>query len=476
MSNDSRKMKLLRGIPSVDEVMNASKALASDFPRARLVDAVRDVLAKLREAVLDGSCGEEDLTADAVARRLDETVKLRSRPAFLRVVNATGVILHTGLGRGVYADEAVDALNRHVRGYTRIAYDLETGRRTPRENPVRAMLCKLSGAESAQVVNNNAAATLITLKAVAEGREVICSRGQLVEIGGSFRIPDVMEMGGAKLHEVGATNKTHLRDYENAINENTAALLRVHTSNYKIHGFTQEVSLADMVALGRKHGLPVIDDLGSGTFFSMDRVGLVDETVVSDSIRIGSDLVCFSTDKLMSGPQGGAIVGKSKYVDLIRSDPLMRALRVDKMTLIVLEATLRILMDPEKVWERNPTYRMLLLTPKELDRRARALRRKLAWLNDRCDLAVEDDFSQVGGGATPVTDFPTRVVSVRPKEFSAGELAVRLRRCEVPVCTRVKAGAVLMDPRTIFDGEEALLVKGFRSVFSADPPTARGNE
>jgi len=267
------------------------------------------------------------------------------------------------------------------------------------------------------------------------------------------------------MREVGTTNKTHLWDYERAVNENTGAFLKVHTSNYKIRGFTEEVSLEDMVALGRKHDIPVIDDLGSGTFYDMSRVGLTDETVVTDSIRIGSDVICASTDKLMSGPQGGMIVGKKKWIDRIRDDPLMRALRVDKMTLIVLEATLRVLMDEGTVWERNPTYRMLAMPLAAIDRAAKRLKRKLAWLADHAGLSVVDGFSQVGGGATPVTEFPTRVVSVAPRTLSAGELAVRLRRAAVPLCTRVKAGAVLLDPRTVQAGEEDWVVEAFRSVF-----------
>ncbi len=460
----------LRKIPSIDVVlgMPAVKALLSKVSRSVLVDAVRETAASLRKAVLSGRKSGDDVTGELVAAEVAKAVSSRTGTAYPRVVNATGVVLHTGLGRAVFPDEAVEALAAQIRGYTRIAYDLETAKRVSREDPVIKMLCDLTGAESAQIVNNNAAATLLILNSMARGREVVCSRGELVEIGGSFRIPEVMSMSGAVLKEVGTTNKTHPRDYERAIGPNTAALLRVHTSNYKIRGFTESVPLGTLVEIGRKHGVPVVDDLGSGTFYDMGRVGLVDETVVSDSIRAGSDVVCFSTDKLMSGPQGGVILGRKKYIDAMKDNPLKRALRVGKMTMVVLEATLKVLLDGDNVWARNPTYRMLAMPLEELAGRAEALKGRLSFLAGSCALSVEDEVSEVGGGATPVTEFPTKVLAVKPAAMSAGDLAVRLRRCRMPVCARVKGGAVLLDPRTIQDGEDEWVVEAFRSVCEND--------
>ncbi len=471
MEKNPPDREALRRIPSVDEIikMPSMSRMLSRISRSVLVDSIREAASAARRSLIDGTRSPESVTAESVAADVERIVGLKDRTAYPRVVNATGVVLHTGLGRAVYPDEAVEALVNQVRGYTRIAYDLTTAKRVSREEPVAKMLCDFTGAEAAQIVNNNAAATLLILNSMAKGREVVCSRGELVEIGGSFRIPEVMSMSGAVLREVGSTNKTHLKDYEKAINPATAALLRVHTSNYKIRGFTESVPLEDLVKLGRKHGIPVVDDLGSGTFYDMGRVGLVDETVVSDSISTGSDVICFSTDKLMSGPQGGVILGKKKYVDAMRDNPLKRALRVDKMTVIVLEATLKVLLDSENVWKRNPTYRMLDTPLDVLDRKAKGLKRKLAFLGEACDLAVEDEVSEVGGGATPVTEFPTRVLSAKPKSMSAGDLAIRLRHCTVPVCARVKGGAVLLDPRTILDGEEKHVIQAFREVMGAPP-------
>jgi L-seryl-tRNA(Ser) seleniumtransferase len=467
MSEQDARKALLRKLPSVDELLRTAEIadLLDSVSRTRVTGTIREVLGAIRADILAGRGDGADISLPGVSARVADAVRDKERPAFMRVVNATGVVLHTGLGRGVYADEAVEALTAHIRGYTRLAYDLRTGQRAPREDPVRALLAEMTGAESAQIVNNNAAATMLVLKSVAGGKEVVCSRGELVEIGGAFRIPDVMAQSGCILREVGTTNKTHPWDYERAIGENTGALMRVHTSNYKIHGFTEAVPLEELVRIGQKHGVPVIDDLGSGTFYSMERVGLVDETVVSDSVRAGSDLICFSTDKLMSGPQGGAIVGKKKYIDKIRKDPLMRALRVDKMTLIVLEATLRVLLDEKTVWKRNHTYRMLAMSAEELDARARELANLLSWLSDRCDLEVVDGLSQVGGGATPVTEFPTRLLSVRPRTLPAGLLACKLRTAKVPVCTRVKEEAVLLDPRTVQPGEDPMILATFREVY-----------
>ena len=388
-------------------------------------------------------------------------------PFYRRAINATGIILHTGLGRAVLPQAAVDQVAAELRGYSILQQDAETGERDRRDTGVERLLQQLTGAEAATVVNNNAAATMIALSALAKGREVIVSRGQLIEIGGSFRLPDVMAASGAQMVEVGTTNKTHLKDYQSAINERTGAIIRVHPSNYRIHGFTKTVSTAELVALARPLGIPVIDDLGAGALIDFSRFGFDKEPTVQESIVSGADLVLSSADKLIGGPQGGLILGTEKLVRQIRKDPLARIVRVDKITLTALEATLRLFLNEELAMASVPTLAMLRKTVAELEAVAARIVSKLD-CGLCCELRVESEIGFMGGGSLPEQELPTRLVAVRPLNMSAEVLAHALRTGTPPIFTRIRQDAVLFDPRTLLCGEEdevvtalaALLKKG----------------
>jgi L-seryl-tRNA(Ser) seleniumtransferase len=386
-----------------------------------------------------------------IARRRD--------PGCVRVVNAAGVVLHTNLGRAPLPPAALEALARHGRGYQLLAADRETGERAPRERHVEALFRRLTGAEAATVVNNNAAATLVVLAAMARGREVIVSRGQLVEIGGAYRIPEVMAQSGAILREVGTTNRTHLKDYENAIHERTALLLRVHTSNYRVEGFSKEVPLEDLVTLGQAYGVPVADDLGSGALVPLVAHGLPgDEPLVSASVQAGADLVTASGDKLIGGPQMGIVVGKRESVARVRADPFYRALRCDKLGLIAMEATLRLFLDGHRLAQTHPTFALLSAAPAALEARARELAARLGTLpaarDGRLRLGVERAHDAVGAGSLPTVELPGWAVRVEARGVEAGELARRLRAGPVPVFTTVHDGAVHLHVRTLLPGDE----------------------
>ncbi len=457
MNDAPQRSQLLRSLPAVDEVLRSAEAAAllEAWPRARVTDVVREVLDGLRRAILDTD-GEDDvpgaLDVDAVARTAATRLADDARPTHERAINGTGVVIHTGLGRSALPRAAVEALAREAAGYAVVEVDRRTGERNRREERIAALLRELTGAEAATVVNNNAAATLIALAALAAGREAIVSRGQLVEIGGSYRIPDVMEQSGAILRDVGCTNKTRMADYEAAIGDATGLLLRVHTSNYRIVGFTAEASLEELVELGARRGLPVMDDLGSGCL--VDALG--DEPPVSDSVRAGADVVTFSGDKLLGGPQAGLIVGKKAAVERIRKHPLYRAIRPGKLTLIALEATLRLYRDPDTVRAEVPTLAQLAATPADLEPRAAALAAKLGAV-PALSASVEEGVSQVGGGALPTHGLPTRLVALQHATWSAGALAAALRETTPPVFTRIHADRVLIDLRTILPDEDELL-------------------
>jgi L-seryl-tRNA(Ser) seleniumtransferase len=464
---------LLRTLPSVDEALRDGQfsALVEAHGRCAVADAVRTVLAAWREIILSGELDavapvERDLSA--LAEAVAAALAARARPSLRSAINATGIILHTGLGRAVLPPAAVEAVAEVARGYCTLAADRTTGQRISRDTHLAGLLRRLTGAEAATVANNNAAATMLILNTLAAGREVILSRGQLVEIGGSFRMPDVMAASGAILREVGTTNKTHLRDYAAAIGENTAAIMRVHQSNYRIVGFTEEPGIAALVGLGHAHGLPVIDDLGSGALVDLRAYGVSEEPLVQESLRAGAEVVCFSGDKLIGGPQAGIIVGTAAIIERIKKNQLARALRVDKMTVAALEATLRLFLDPERLPETHPTYRMLATPVEELERRAGALAGALADLADRAELAVVACTGMVGSGTSPTEQIPSRALSVRPRALSAEELARRLRAGDSPVYARVQHDAVLLDVRTVFPEEDAEVERRLRGVFCHD--------
>jgi len=454
------KDTLFRKLPSVDALLadEEGRALVASFGHALAVQAARDVLEDLRSRIAAGGPAAPDeaslerpVLIGLVLDRLHAKIAPSLRPA----VNATGIIMHSGLGRALLSPEAVNSLLFVGRGYSTLALDLETGRRATRDLHVESVLRELTGAEAATVANNNAAATVLILNTLARGREVIVSRGQLVEIGGSFRLPDVMQTSGAVLREVGTTNKTHLRDYAEAMSEATGAILRVHHSNYRILGFAQEPGLGDLVELGRQRGVPVVDDLGSGAFVDLKAFGLETEPLVQDSIRSGADVACFSGDKLIGGPQSGIIVGRAELIQRIKRNPLARAFRCGKLTLAALEATLKLFLRPELLTERHPVYRMFALDVKAIERRARAVAAALnRQLTDEAAVSVEAAESQVGSGAVPVQTLPTRALSVRPARCGPDELGRRLRHSSPPVFTRVADDAVWLDFRTIQPDED----------------------
>jgi L-seryl-tRNA(Ser) seleniumtransferase len=383
------------------------------------------------------------------------------------VINATGIIIHTNLGRSILPEEAVDRLQALCRSYSNLEYDLQKGRRGSRYVHAESILREISGAEAALVVNNNAGAVLLVLSTLAAGREVVVSRGQLVEIGGSFRIPDVMKSSGAILREVGCTNRTHLRDYEAAINEQTALLLKVHCSNYRIIGFTSEVPLEELVELGRWTNLPVMEDLGSGSFVDLSRFGLQREPTVQEAVRARADIVTFSGDKLLGGPQAGIIVGRKELVDRCKNNPLTRALRVDKMTLAALEAVLRLYRDEERALESIPTLQMIKAPVGILEERAHELAARIqsADVNQYLsDVSVREGYSQVGGGSLPGEELPTYVVAVHSHLMSTKKMEQILRKNKPPIIGRIESDNYLMDVRTIRPGEIAIIEKAFERL------------
>ena len=453
----------LRQLPSVDELLNAValEGLEEQYSRDVIVNAIRTVLEELRLAITTGETASptpEGFSVESICQRITSYLHEKFSPSLRKAVNATGIILHTGLGRAVLPQQAVEAINDVATGYSTLAIDIESGRRGHRDVHLNDLLCELTGAEAATVVNNNAAATMLILNTLARGREVIVSRGQLVEIGGSFRMPDVMETSGAILKEVGTTNKTHLRDYVAAISENTGAILRVHQSNYRIVGFFEEPPIEDLVAVGRDHNLSVIDDLGSGALMNLSEYGLEDEPMVQDSIRAGVDVACFSGDKLIGGPQSGVIVGKAEVIETIRRSPLARAMRIGKLTTAAMAATLRLFLNPDVLNQKHPCYQMLSCSLEELNRRARAVADRLAASTTQAaEVSVVDGGSQVGSGSVPAQTVPTRLLRIKPVAVSAQVLARMLRCYAPPIFARVQHEAVLFDFRTIQPDEDALL-------------------
>jgi L-seryl-tRNA(Ser) seleniumtransferase len=352
-----------------------------------------------------------------------------------------------------------------ARNYSNLEYDLDLGERGSRYTHVEGILCRLSGAESAMVVNNNAGAVLLALNTLAEGKEVIVSRGELVEIGGTFRIPDVMKRSGALLREVGTTNRTYISDYQKAMGPQTALLLKVHTSNFRVMGFTSDTSLQDLVQLGRQHHLPIMNDLGSGCFLDLTQYGLEKEPTVQEAIKTDVDVVTFSGDKLLGGPQAGIILGKKNFLDLIKVNPLTRALRIDKLTLAALESTLFLYLDEERAMEEIPTLRMLKVDLSILKKRGRRLLKKLSeTIKKRTKLALKEEVSQVGGGALPLQELPTIVLALKPIDFSVNRLEESLRKVEPPIISRISKDELILDMRTVFDEEIPLLALGLEKA------------
>jgi L-seryl-tRNA(Ser) seleniumtransferase len=446
-----------RGLPSVAVLLEFpdTALLLAGHPRSRVVKVLREALDSARARMAQGGAAPDAAgIVQSAALSLAAYEFERLRP----VINATGIILHTGLGRAVLPGAAVAAL-AGINRCCNLQIDLDTGKRGKRNFMSEQLLCELTGAEAAMVVNNNAAATLLILAALCAGREVIVSRGQLIEIGGSYRLPDCVHQSGAQLVEAGTTNKTHLRDYAAALTENTAALMRVNPSNYRVVGFMAEVSIKDLVSLKKDRDLLVIDDLGCGALIGLERFGLDHEPTVSESIAAGADLVCFSGDKLIGGPQAGIIVGRADLIRRIRKHPLTRMLRVDKMTDLALEHTLRLFLEPDKLPETNPTYAMLAVKPETLRRRAQALKKRIERGNTGIHLRIIEGESALGGGALPAVGIPTWLLAVSAPGQTAESLAGRLRRHEPPVIGRIAEDVVLLDMRTLLPGEDLLVAE-----------------
>lgn len=460
-------MTLLRQIPKVDKVLEwpGIKDLLARQPRPVVVRAVREVLASLRAEVLQGGVSEADLAELAVAGRVTAELAAADLLSLRRVVNGSGVVIHTNLGRSPLPERVRQSLCEIAFGYSNLEFDLARGERGSRYAHVEGLLCELTGAEAALVVNNNAAAVLLALAALAQGREVIVSRGELVEIGGSFRIPDVMRQSGALLREVGTTNRTHFRDYRAAVNDATGLLLKVHASNFAVVGFTAEVSAAELVALGRELAVPVMADVGSGNLLDLARMGVGNEPMVQEYVRAGVDVVTFSGDKLLGGPQAGIIVGRRECIELLKKHPLLRALRIDKLTLAALEGTLRLYRDERQALAEIPTLRMLTMTAAELAVQGRRMLRRLRrGVPPAVTLALQDGVSQVGGGALPLVELPTVLLAVTVAGCSPQALEGKLRNAAVPVIGRIWRDTFLLDLRTMTDADLLDLLAALRSA------------
>ncbi len=451
---------LLKKLPGVDTLLQqeAIAALLKDHSRAIILDVIRESLEELRQDIQNDRISQQQLELSTLTDEIMRRCRKALRPSLRRAVNGAGIVLHTGLGRAPYCAQAREALREATEHYCALQVDLATGKRGDRYEHVEKLLCRITGAEAALVVNNNAAATMLILNTLADGKEVIVSRGELVEIGGSFRIPDVMSRSGATLAEVGASNRTHLKDYSGAITEETALLLKVHQSNFRIIGFTKQVSIAELADLAHKHGLLAVDDLGSGALVDLSRWGVPKEPMAQESIKSGADVVCFSGDKLLGGPQCGIIVGKREPVEQMKKNQLVRALRCDKMTFAVLEATLRLFLDEERLLLDHPVLRMLTEPLDAVKKRAAALARGLRRI-DHSHLTAEiiQDMSEAGSGSLAGYKLPTWGIALHVEGKSAAELAACLRLGEPPVLGRIQEEVFLLDCRTIRKDEFSLI-------------------
>lgn len=456
-----------RNLPSVNDVLETplAQTLAGAHDHSLLVDAIRRELADVRGRLGRGESLNGTADAQQLAQRVERRLTWELRPKLRRVINATGIVLHTNLGRAPIAEEAARAAYEAARGYLNLEMSLDSGERSSRQDAIRDWVCRLTGAEAATAVNNNAAATVIALRALCQGKEAIVSRGQLIEIGGSFRIPEIMAVSGAILREVGTTNITRAADYAKAIGPATGALMHIHTSNYRVSGFTKSVAIAELVELGRKHNLPVIDDIGSGAMIDFGRFGFEGEPIARDSIAAGADLVLFSGDKLLGGPQAGILAGRKDLIARIEKDPLMRAFRLDKMTLAALEATLRMYLSAARALQDIPVLHLLETPLADLQARAESLAGSLGELAGVFSAVARSDVAYVGGGSLPDRQMPTWVVEVQAEAVGDEELARRLRTGVPAVVGRLREGKLVLDVRTVFPEQQAELVETVRKAF-----------
>ncbi len=462
----------MRRLPAVEKLLQSAEItkVQDRFPRSVLVKVIQDILEEkrsiIRQAASEAELAHLDFSEGVIAAevllRVKEKTALNLRP----VINATGVLLHTNLGRAPLPKAAIEAIQQVGASFSNLELSLKTGKRSSRFEHLEDLICQVTGAEAALVVNNNAGAVFLALNTLAAGKDVIVSRGELVEIGGSFRIPEVMAKSGARLVEVGTTNKCHPRDYRDAVKDNTALFLKVHTSNYKILGFTTAVPLGSLVKLSKEFGLHVMEDLGSGVLVDLSRYGLPYEPTVQDSVASGADIVTFSGDKLLGGPQAGIIVGSKRDVDAIKSNQLARALRVDKFTLAALEATLRLYLDERTALREIPILRMLTTTTEELEQRAKGLLERVSAVVDKdFKLGILNKKARVGGGSLPLVSLPSCQVFMEPARINAGALAAKLRRADIPVIARVHKNQVLLDLRSVMENEDEQMLAGIESLF-----------
>ncbi|WP_025642025.1 L-seryl-tRNA(Sec) selenium transferase [Schnuerera ultunensis] len=467
-----QKKKLFKLIPKVDELLeiDSINKLIENMPRKIVVDSIREEIELLRKDIRINSFKEEEVN-ERISRLpgliIDRADKKNSYK-LKRVINGTGVVIHTNIGRSLISEEIIENIKDIAVNYSNLEYDLDKGERGSRYSHLKDIIVEITGGEDAMVVNNNAAAVLLTLSTIAKNKEVIVSRGELIEIGGSFRIPDVMEQSGAILKAVGTTNKTHLWDFEKAITEETAALLKVHTSNYRILGFASSLSAEELYPLKEKYNLPLIEDLGSGVLIDLSKYGLEYEPTVQESIKNGVDIVTFSGDKLLGGPQAGIIVGKKKYIDAMKKNPLTRAFRVDKFTISALEATLRLYLDERVAVEKIPTLKMLSIDISELEKKAKKLYNSIIGRMDsnNCRLEIVDSYSEVGGGSLPLEKIPTKCIMLSIEKYKVTDFERALREYKVPIITRVYKDNIYIDLRTVREDEFDIIVDGLLYGFN----------
>ena len=467
---DDAKKELLKKLPKIDEVLLIlEKQKIYDLaPRQLVKETCRKVVQDLREKIVTTkklqqakSCPD----AATVAREVEASIKKLYGYRLRKLVNATGVILHTNLGRAPLCPEAIERIAEVGRGYSNLEFDLTKGERGQRYDHVNSLLCALTGGEDSLIVNNNASAVLLVLNTLAEEKEAIVSRGELIEIGGEFRIPEIMQKSGSLLREVGTTNRTRLEDYENAVNADTGLILKVHTSNFRIVGFTEEADIESLAALGKSRGIPVMDDLGSGCLIDLEQFGLQHEPTVRETLAAGADVVTFSGDKLLGGPQAGIIVGKKDILEKIKKNPLNRALRIDKFTLAALEATLMHYLVPETAPQKLRALKALTESPATVKKRALKLMTRLRKENlDALQFSLREDFAVAGGGSLPTQKIPTTLVGIKSGKMPAGKMEEKLRKVEVPVVVRTEKDEILVDLRTVAEDEFAFIIKGLRQM------------
>jgi len=473
LPEENNKQKVLRRIPSVDRALERDdvKMLLQKYSRSVVLKAIQKKLESIRRKILTAQgtlIDEKRKIVDINAEEIEKMIQSFNNPHLENVINATGVVLHTNLGRSPLPEEAIENMKRIAHSYSNLEYDLEKGQRGSRYSHVEELLCEISGAEAAFVVNNNAGAVVLSLNSLADGKDVIISRGELIEIGGSFRIPDIMKRSGALMVEVGTTNKTHLNDYEEAISDNTGLILKVHTSNYRIIGFTSEVDLLSLIELGKRYHLTVVNDLGSGCLIDFSPYGLAHEPTVQEVVKTGVDVVTFSGDKLLGGPQTGIIVGKKAILKKLIKNPLNRALRIDKLILAALESTLRLYIDQEAVIKKIPTLRMITLPLEIIERRAvDFLKRLQKIIPDHVEIQVIDDISQVGGGAFPSQQLPTKVISIISKLISVRDLEKHLRENRPSIITRINKNQLRIDLRTVNEKEEMIIEASLGKILNS---------